>query len=52
MTATAEDAARFPDRRLEFTTVVARVLAHGDSQLDSLVYGVWLEGYAQPIYIG
>jgi hypothetical protein len=49
MTATTDDAVSFLDRRLRFTTAVARRLSHDDPQLDSLVYGVWLQGHASPV---
>lgn len=52
MTATADDAARYLDNRLRFTTAVARRLTHSDPRLDLLVYGVWLEGHSTPIYVG
>ena len=52
MTATPDDAACYLDRRLRFTTEVARALSHDDPALDSLVYGVWLERHQSPIYVG
>jgi hypothetical protein len=52
MTAAPEDAAKYLDRRLRFTTEVARALSHDDSGRDSLVYGVWLERHQSPVYIG
>ncbi len=52
MTSTTEEAAGFLDRRLRFTTAVAQSLSHYDPRLDSLVYGVWLEGHEAPVYIG
>jgi hypothetical protein len=52
MTAAPEDAAKYLDRRLRFTTEVARALSHDDPARDSLVYGVWLEKHESPIYIG
>lgn len=52
MTATPQEAAAYLDRRLSFTTAVAELLSHTDPILDRLVYGVWLEGHDDPIYIG
>ena len=52
MTATREEAATYLDRRLRFTTDVARALSLDVPGLDSLVYGVWLEGHESPVYIG
>jgi hypothetical protein len=52
MTATPQAAAGYLDRRLSFTTSVAELLSHADSVYDRLVYGVWLEGHDDPIYIG
>lgn len=52
LTATPADAAEYLDRRLRFTTAVARALSHDDPELDALAYGVWLEGHSGPIYIG
>lgn len=52
LTATPDDAARYLDHRLRFTTAVARTLGHETPELDELVYGVWLEGHTAPIYIG
>lgn len=52
LTATPEDAAEYLDRRLRFTTEVARALSHDDRARDSLVYGVWLERHKSPVYIG
>ena len=52
LTATPNDAARYLDGRLRFTTAVANALAPKDVRLDPLVYGVWLDGHDLPIYIG
>jgi hypothetical protein len=52
MTATPEQATGYLDRRLRFTTEVARSLSHSDAASDALVYGVWLAGHSAPIYIG
>jgi hypothetical protein len=52
LTATTDEARRYLDRRLQFTTEVARALSHDDAALDSLAYGVTLEGHASPVYIG
>lgn len=40
LTATPEDAAEYLDRRLRFTTEVARALSHDDRARDSLVLDV------------
>lgn len=52
MTATPEAAAEFLNRRLRFTTAIARTLSHNDPTCDRLVYGVWPEGHESPVYIG
>jgi hypothetical protein len=52
MTATPQSAAAYLDQRLLFTTAVAGLLSHSDPACDQLLYGVWLEGHVDPIYIG
>jgi len=52
MTATPDDAAKYLDGRLRFTTAVARALTHDEPQRDELVYGVWLNEHSAPIYVG
>lgn len=52
MTATPQSAAAYLDRRLLFTTAVAGLLSHSDPACDQLLYGVWLDGHSDPIYIG
>jgi len=52
MTATPQAAAEHLDGRLLFTTAVAELLSHSDPACDRLLYGVWLEGHSDPIYIG
>jgi len=51
LTNNLESASAFLDQRLRFTSAVARELTKGDSG-SALLYGVWLQGHNQPVYIG
>lgn len=52
VTVSQETSTNFLNWRLQFTTITAALLTHTDPTLDELIYGVWLDGHATPIYIG
>ncbi len=52
MTMTPEQASKYLDGRLEFTTLIAQQLTLGAGREPQVVYGVWLEAHNEPVYIG
>ena len=52
MTSSAEETGRYLDARHRFATAVASALLHRDPRCDPLVYGVWLVGHGEPVYVG